>query len=358
MDPKTALRTQLGSAIHEAWIEYQSNADFRKAWDQASYAWEPRMEAMKEDVIARYEKDTGTKPSADFVTETLHHITERFLAEPPNKTAFVSDFGGQIGLLLGWLLFPMFYPDRGTKLASSSDADETALNKLASLIGSLPEYPEQEAKLHLVMITEVVREYGYTWLWNYSPDQLEALLTQSGLRQGYLRPILFIVAVSWITLGGELSLTCRGGLQSLKVFLEQLDIPSSYIEGTVRDVCAKLDVLEFKTFMPERAVAAFEEILCGRTDGRRTSDDVPPSPKEANEEKKLEALGLDDEFAGAIAELTEMVGLNAAKNKIIALTKFIKVSRMRRARGLKGDILGRCGFRGRRDAFEIDGGQP
>ena len=94
MDPKTALRTQLDSAIREAWIEYQSNPDFRKAWDQASYAWEPRMEAMKEDVIARYEKDTGTKPSDDYVAETLRHISDRLFAEPPNRAAFVNDFGG------------------------------------------------------------------------------------------------------------------------------------------------------------------------------------------------------------------------------------------------------------------------
>jgi stage V sporulation protein K len=46
-------------------------------------------------------------------------------------------------------------------------------------------------------------------------------------------------------------------------------------------------------------------------------------------------LGLDHEFAAAIAELTEMVGLNAAKNEIIALAKYIKVSRMRKARGFK-----------------------
>lgn len=42
MDPKAVLRTQLDSAICEAWIEYQSNANFRKAWDQASGTWERR----------------------------------------------------------------------------------------------------------------------------------------------------------------------------------------------------------------------------------------------------------------------------------------------------------------------------
>src|ERR1039458_10149884 len=124
--------------------------------------------------------------------------------------------GAQICLLLGWLLFPKLCPDRGTKWPSSSDVDENALNELASLIGSLPEYPEKQAKSLLLTTTGVVREYGYIPLWNYSPDQLEALLTKSGLRHGYLRPILFVVAVSWVTLSAELSLACGGGLHSLK----------------------------------------------------------------------------------------------------------------------------------------------
>lgn len=71
MDIKTTLRTQLDLVVREAWIDYQFSADFRRAWDQASYAWAPQMEAMKEDVIASYEKDTGKKPSDDFVAKTL-----------------------------------------------------------------------------------------------------------------------------------------------------------------------------------------------------------------------------------------------------------------------------------------------
>jgi len=331
MDPRTALRTELSSAIREAWIEYQSNADFRRAWDRASYAREPRMEAMKEDVIARYERDTGTKPSAEFVAETLQHISDGLFAEPPNREAFVNDFGGQISLLLGWLLFPVLCRDMGTKYPSSGNETESALNELASLIGSLPEYSEGEAKSHLVMITETVREYGYTWLWNYSPAQLEALLSKSGLRHGYLNPILFIIAVSWITRGGETSLACRGGLQSLTVFfLKYLEIPSNHLTDTVRDVCAKLNSLEFRSFEPERAIAAFEEIIGG---GAGNVAAVPSM--EADGGKKLELLGLDDEIAAAISELTEMVGLNGAKNEIIALAKYIKVGRMRQARGLK-----------------------
>jgi hypothetical protein len=112
------------------------------------------------------------------------------------------------------------------------------------------------------------------------------------------------------------------------VFLVRyLEIPDYDLTDTVRDICGKLNVLEFGTFQPERAVAAFEEILCGYVAGA-------PS-KEASGEKKLQLLGLDDEIAEAISELTEMVGLNAAKNEIIALAKYIKVSRMRQARGFK-----------------------
>jgi AAA+ superfamily predicted ATPase len=342
MDPKTALRTQLELAIQEAWNEYQSNADFRTAWDKASYAWEPRIEAMKEDVIALVEKKTGAKPSADYVAETLRHISDSLLAEPPNRAAFVSDFGGQISLLLGWLLFPVLCRDTGTKTnyPPSSDAEESNLIELANLVGSLQEYSEEEAKLNLQTITKVVREYGYTWLWNYNPDQLEALLTKSGLRHGYLRPILFIIAVSWVTFGGETSLACRGGLESFKVFLVRyLEIPDYDVTDTVRDICCKLNVLEFGTFEPERAVAAFEGILCGGADTRRglsSEDNVAGAlSNEASEEKKLELLGLDDEIARAISELTEMVGLNAAKKEIVALAKYIKVGRMRQARGFK-----------------------
>jgi stage V sporulation protein K len=338
MDPKTALRTQLDSAFREAWTEYQSNPDFRRGWDEASYAWLSRMEEMKENVIARYEKDTGAKPSDDYVSEALQHIGNKLLAEPPNREQFASDFGCQISLLLGWLLFPALYRDLGTKWTRSADEGEAGLNKLASLVGAIPEYPEQEARSHLQVITGIVQEHGYTWLWNYSPDQLEALLTRSGLQFGYLRPILIIVAVGWVMLGGETSLACRGGLQSLKVYLEEyLHIPRNCLVDTVREVCATLSTIEFETFEPGRAIAAFEEIMGSVPDAQRValSKDRSGSSKDGSEEKKLAVLGLDDEFAGAIAELTEMVGLAAAKNEVIALAKYIKVGRMRQARGFK-----------------------
>ena len=51
--------------------------------------------------------------------------------------------------------------------------------------------------------------------------------------------------------------------------------------------------------------------------------------------RAVRLLGLDDDVARTISELTEMVGLNAVKNEIISLAKFIKVSRLRQARGFK-----------------------
>lgn len=340
MEPKTALRAQLDLLIREAWIEYQSDADFKKVWDQASYRWAPRLEEMKERVIAFGKKETGVPPPGDWVAETLRHVTDKLLAEPPDREAFVHDLGGQISLLLGWLLAPMLSNTATREPASNSIIDETALNKLVGLVGSLPEYPEQEAKSHLLMTTEAIREVGYTWFWNYSPDQLEALLSKSGLRHGYLSPILFIVAVSWVTLGGELSLPCRGGLQSLKrFFVGYLNIPGDFFTDTVRDICTKLNVLEFRSFEPERAVADFEEILCGQLDERDTSLNrrTLSHDKVAAEsgDEKLDLLGLDDEIAGAISELTEMIGLKGVKSEIVAVGKFIKVRRMRQARGLK-----------------------
>lgn len=269
MDSKAALQIQFDLVIREAWIDYQSSTDFKRAWDQASYAWGPHMEAMKEHVSASYEKDTGKKPSDDFVAETLQHIAERLLAETPIREAFVKDLASQIGLLVGWLLFPVLHSnfDLGEKGGNSNKVEK--LNRLADMIGAIPEYSEEEAKSNLEMIAGVVRDYGYTWIWNYSPDQLDVLLTQSGLQHGYLRPILFIVGITWCTFGGDGSLACRGGLQSLKrYFAESLDIPVGYLTNIVREVCAELGGVEFRSSLlgPEEAIVAFEQLLGGSAD--------------------------------------------------------------------------------------------
>jgi hypothetical protein len=69
------------------------------------------------------------------------------------------------------------------------------------------------------------------------------------------------------------------------------DIPSGYFSDTVRDVCAKLNGLEFATFLPERAITAFEEILCSQADTRRAlsheKNVAIASSKQASGEKKL-----------------------------------------------------------------------
>jgi hypothetical protein len=99
MDPKTALQKQLSRVICEAWIEYQLKPDFRKAWDRASYAWEARVENMKEKVIAFFEKETGAKSSAEYVAETLEHMSDRLFAESPDQETFMNDLGFQFSRL-------------------------------------------------------------------------------------------------------------------------------------------------------------------------------------------------------------------------------------------------------------------
>jgi len=56
---------------------------------------------------------------------------------------------------------------------------------------------------------------------------------------------------------------------------------------------------------------------------------------QASETNSIQLSGLDDDVARTISELTEMVGLTAVKNEIVSLAKFIKVRRLRQARGLK-----------------------
>jgi Reverse transcriptase (RNA-dependent DNA polymerase)/ATPase family associated with various cellular activities (AAA) len=56
---------------------------------------------------------------------------------------------------------------------------------------------------------------------------------------------------------------------------------------------------------------------------------------QVNEHKSIQLAGLDDDAARTISELIEMVGLNAAKTEIVSLAKFIKVRRLREARGFK-----------------------
>jgi AAA+ superfamily predicted ATPase len=177
----------------------------------------------------------------------------------------------------------------------------------------------------------------------FGDNSLEVLLYNSGLGYGYLKPILFIVGVIWVMFGAGTSLVCRGGLEALRDFLvEGRDVSSNVLTDIVNDVCRAVNGINFRLIgQPEGAVAAFGEILSGQATALPLSVEEDPTsvavvlPTDINEENKFKVLGTDDEVSGILSELTEMIGLQAVKNEIVGLAKFIKVSRMRKVRGFK-----------------------
>jgi hypothetical protein len=212
----------------------------------------------------------------------------------------------------------------------SSAESEAVLNALASAFNSIPNlFPASpwgpvDAKEYLCQLNEWV--FGILSVW----PELGALIATTSLGEEYFRPLLSIFAICIAALDEHAQKECLAELKFVAGFLVEpvsvspdplggAGVSPSFLSGLAADVSAAISTIDFDGRDPSDALAKFVAIFLFHP----RSDIAKPSPT------------LNDGVAGIISELTEMVGLNAVKKEVISLANFIKVQRLREAKGLK-----------------------
>jgi stage V sporulation protein K len=313
----TVLQRQLNLLAHEAWLDYQSSLEFRRAW---------RIGGIEQgEIRARIEQDIQSAQ--------------------PDRTEFLHDLCFE----LSWQLCVLTFPGFANK--SRSDIGEIVLDGFAKAMGSFPEYAasQSEAKSQLTgildeltkLVTELARERRNIDLVTlFTSDKLAALLTASPLREGYLRPLMLIAAILLTaferfehvhldrqlrTFAGQVfELTnvstanatslvdyVAAGLRSANFHGGALR-RSEEIQSAVQAAIPHDDLSDLKNDASSVGASRFE-----------VGKSAPPSPD------------LTSEFNKAISELTDMIGLNEVKSEVTSLANYIKVQRLRAANNLK-----------------------
>jgi stage V sporulation protein K len=319
-DWKLALQKQLNSLAHEAWLDYQSSPQFRRAWCIG--------EAKQGEIRARIERDIQNAP--------------------PDRSEFLDDLCFE----LSWQFCVLMLPGFVTK--KRSDIAEAVLDGLATAMGSIPEHSvsKTEAKRRLTdivsqlthMFDELAHEGRKTDpLLYFTSDKLAILLTASPLREGYLRPLILMVVIF---------LTAFERFESdhfdrqIRTFTSQVSkltgLSAANLTIFVDDVAAQLRSITFESAARKRS----EEVLGtmraaipdhGMNDLKSDDASVGMSRPEAvsRESPSVPATELDGEFNKVISELTDMIGLNEVKKEVTSLANYIRVQRLRAANNLK-----------------------
>jgi Holliday junction resolvasome RuvABC ATP-dependent DNA helicase subunit len=315
-----ALQKQLNLFVSEAWLDHQSSPRFKRAWWTAG--------AEEEEMAAWVERS--------------------FSGEAASRAFFIADLCDELAQQLCVFLSPIFTDTNKRTRA------ETALNGLAAALGSVPEYGKttSAARNQLFGIVhefpQIVQElHRAGWQGDFLPycmsDKLDSILTSSPLREGYLRPLFSMVAIS-VAGFGDFDIA-QFDYQT-KAFVKHVSVTSgvnsshllAVIESVAKQLCA-IDVThtdprrgdEIMSLMRQAisdrsAVEPGNEVKLVRTGERKPeSHGISPRPP----------AKLDIEFDKIISELTEMVGLGAVKKEVVSLANYIKVQRLREAQKLK-----------------------
>jgi hypothetical protein len=319
-DWKLALQKQLNSFAREAWLDYQSSPQFRKAWCIS--------EAKQEEIRARIERDIQNTPSdrAEFLEDLCFELSWQFCV----------------------LILPGFMSQTRGVTA------EAVLDGLATAMGSIPEHSasKTDSKRRLTGIIdqltqtldELARDGRETdLLAYYASDKLATLLTASPLREGYLRPLLLMVAIL---------LTAFERFKSdhfdrqIRTFMGQVskltDLSAAYLTILVGDVAAQVRTVSFEreaTKRSEEVLGTMRAAIPARGINDRKSDAAPAGtsrPETASRElPSVPAAELDSEFNKAISELTGMIGLSEVKKEVTSLANYIRIQQLRAANNLK-----------------------
>jgi hypothetical protein len=173
------------------------------------------------------------------------------------------------------------------------------------------------------------------------PSMLSVLLTASTLRDGYLRPLFSMMVVSLAALDGRKRSACYDTLKEFVTHcLDDLQVSSLSFEELVDEVTDDLSTMNFARRDPGDSGNAIAEIMrtahlaiwehsvkASKENASRVSRNTPQT------DGSMLTAGLDKDAGQIISELTEMIGLDAVKKQVISLANFIKVRRLREARG-------------------------
>jgi hypothetical protein len=273
LDWKNALQTQLSSLIREAWLDYQSNPDFREAW--ASIV---RFSAAG---LKRAGRDPATAPvtADDFTFDLLMEIVW---------------LSGVFGIL----------------------RYESIVDTLALAFASVASVEIAHAK--------VLVETGKG---NHEVDLVRGIqeIISLGLSEAHLRPILSILVICAVAIDEEGQQDFSAKLREFLSYLlgdsyQDKDAPSRLFD-LVCEICEYAESLDDGLNLSRVLRSALlEEDRGGTLDSDESALNVP---------------ALDSEYANVISELTGMIGLEAVKKEVTSLANFIKVRRLREAKGLK-----------------------
>jgi hypothetical protein len=275
IDWNNALEAQLSSLIHQAWLDYQSDPGFREVWVSNAFR-------ISGPGLERAGLDPATTPLT--------------------KNDFTNDLCLEIAVLINeWGL-----------LKDEMVVDALALAFVAQSTGTF--FTEAtEAKLFLKANTDPVPFNLKTKLGAFAIPNLQ---------DGHLRSVLSILVVCAVAVDKQ-------GQQD---FLAKL---LAFLCYFVRDRHQDDD------FIFDLACEIYEYVgsLNGGLDFSRAlrSYTLADTPRTAldSDETVLNTPALESEYAKVISELTEKIGLDAVKKEVISLANFIKVRRLREAKGLK-----------------------
>jgi hypothetical protein len=315
-----ALQKQLNLFVSEAWLDHQSSPRFKRAWWTAG--------AEEEEMAAWVERS--------------------FSGEAASRALFIADLCDELAQQLCVFLSPIFTDTNKRSCA------ETALNGLAAALGSVSEYGKTTSAARnqlfgivhqFPQIVQELRREG--WRGDFLPycmsDKLDSILTSSPLREGYLRPLFSMVAISLAAFG---DLDVAGFDHQINAFVKHASVTagvnSSHLLPVIESVAEQLSAIDIigvdprrgrdiirlmRQAIPDSGIARHSDrVQFARTGERKPETRHVPSALPAK---------LDTEFDKIISELTEMVGLDAVKKEVISLANYIKVQRLREAQKLK-----------------------
>ena len=282
-------------------------------------------------------------------------IKRNFALQGITREVFISDLCVDIAWLLSQLIWPSYITEDNAQAKSVIDG-------LAEMFASIPEYGQSaaEAKTNLLHILEQLQRRGVDLTGDdvtlkrqltnnvpifALPDHLEVLLTASSLRHGFLRPIFAMVAISLAALDDRERLACYGQLSKFCADVMKLvKMSVSDFEELISEVAEKISI-EFYSGpwgMPptkqgfSQTIGEISRVAClAAWNASDQEVDEAVSPRTLSEQARALPTGEDFAADQIITELMGMIGLEGVKNEVASLANFIKVQRLREAKGLR-----------------------
>jgi AAA+ superfamily predicted ATPase len=281
-------------------------------------------------------------------------IKRNFALQGITREDFISDLCGEIAWLLSFLIWPSYLADEGSGQA------KRVIDGLAEVFASIPEYhchSAAEAEINLLRIFEQLQCLGVELTGDdvtlkrqltnnvpifALPDKLVVLLTASSLRHGFLRPIFAMVAISLAAVDDRERLACNGQLSAFCAdVLNLVKISVSDFEELISEVAEKISTVEPWGMPPTKqgfsqTIGEISRVACLAA-WNASNQEVDEAVSSRTLSEQAPALPTGEDFAAdqIITELMGMIGLEGVKNEVASLANFIKVQRLREAKGLR-----------------------